>query len=194
MSDLILADRRDQLARALSACGRLHIGCNEAVLPGWVNVDIDPFPGAFRWDLRDPLPVAGPALDWIFSEHFIEHITREDAAALLRRCYDTLRPGGVFRTSTPDLAFMVGEYLAGRTGEWANLGWLPGTPCRMMNEGMRLWGHQYLYDIDELVATFRGAGFARIERVGWRASAHPVFENLETRPFHHELIIEATKL
>jgi predicted SAM-dependent methyltransferase len=182
------------LRAALADCDRVHLACNQVVLPGWVNVDIDPFPGAYRWDLRQPLPLGeNSPIRWIYSEHFIEHITREEALALMQRCYHTLQPGGVIRISTPDLAFMIEEYRANRISEWVPMGWAPETRCRMVNEGMRLWGHRFVYDRDELFALFREAGFSRIEPCSWRESRHDVLRSIESRPFHQELIVEAVR-
>ena len=40
--------------------------------------------------------------DFIFSEHFFEHLWLPDAIALLRECRRILKPGGVIRTCVPD--------------------------------------------------------------------------------------------
>ena len=40
--------------------------------------------------------------DFIFSEHFFEHLLLPDAIALFRECHRALKPGGFIRTSVPD--------------------------------------------------------------------------------------------
>ncbi len=62
-----------------------------------------------------------------------------------------------------------------------------------MNEGMRSWGHQYLYDAEELVLVFKEAGFGSVVFQRYQESLHPELAGLESRPFHHDLIVEATK-
>ena len=46
--------------------------------------------------------------------------------------------------------------------------WAPRTPCDMVNEAMRLWGHLYVWDEDELMSALATAGFvsARARAVG----------------------------
>lgn len=73
------------------------------------------------------------------------------------------------------------------------MGWKPATSCQMVNEGMRLWGHEYIYDASELERLLRESGFNRIRFSGWRDSNHDTLRNLECRPLHRELIVEATQ-
>jgi len=178
---------------ALAAHSRLHLGCGGNVMPGWANVDAEGGPGVIAWDLRKPLPAADATFDYVFSEHFIEHVTRDEALRLLRECVRVLKPGGVLRTSTPDLRKLIEEYQAGRLDEWRDMQWLPGTPCKLLNEGMRLWGHQFVYDEPELRLLLAEAGFAAVERVTWRESGHEALRAIECRPLHAEIIVEARR-
>jgi predicted SAM-dependent methyltransferase len=178
---------------ALAGHTRLHLGCGNNVIAGWANVDADAVDGVIAWDLRRPLPAPDASFDYVFSEHFIEHVTRDEALRLLRECVRVLRPGGVLRTSTPDLRKLVSEYLAGRLDEWRDVAWLPQTPCRLLNEGMRSWGHQFVYDEPELRLLLAEAGFANVERVAWRESTHDALRSLECRPLHDEIIVEARR-
>ena len=41
--------------------------------------------------------------------------------------------------------------MLGRVSEWLDMQWAPRTPCDMVNEAMRLWGHLYVWDEDELI-------------------------------------------
>jgi predicted SAM-dependent methyltransferase len=170
---------------------KLHLGCGGNLIPGWLNVDLDPAPGVVALDLTQPLPFDSGCADFVYSEHFIEHITREQALGLLAECRRVLKPGGVMRTTTPSLRKLVDEYLSGRLTEWTNVAWIPATSCRLLNEGLRLWGHQFVYDRDELDLLFGEAGFARVEACSWRRSAHAELSGLECRPFHDEVIVEA---
>jgi len=172
---------------------KLNLGCGPKVLPGWTNVDISAADGVIQHDLRKQFPLPAETFRFIYSEHFIEHISRDEALALLKECYRLLRAGGVIRLSTPSLAKLVEEYLAGRLGEWSDVDWHPRTPCQLLNEGLRLWEHQFVYDLNELTLLLREAGWQEITAVGWQQSEHPELQGLETRPFHGEIIVEATK-
>jgi predicted SAM-dependent methyltransferase len=185
--------RGDPSQTVFAGQNKLHLGCGTNILPGWANIDVDGPSAVLRWDLTQPLPLQTGTVSFIFNEHFIEHITRPQAVALLSECYRLLIPGGVLRISTPSLRKLIDEYLLNRTTEWIDVDWHPATPCQMMNEAMRLWGHQFLYDETELKTLLYACGFAEIVDVGWRESRRGELRNLECRPFHDEIILEATK-
>jgi predicted SAM-dependent methyltransferase len=158
---------------------------------GWVNVDLDSPLADAHLDLRCPLPYGEASVDFIFNEHFLEHITREEGLAFLKECRRLLKPSGVFRVSTPDLRWVVAQYVSGKLDEWTDVDWVPETSCRLLNEGMRLWGHQFVYDLPELLLTLREAGFTDVRQMKHRESSHSDLGGLECRPWHQELIVEA---
>jgi predicted SAM-dependent methyltransferase len=182
-----------QKRRQLRHYDRLHLACGKHILPGWANIDQIKAPDVIQHDLTRPLPVPQGSISLIFAEHFIEHIRRDQAVHLVRECYRMLKPGGVLRVSTPDLKKLISEYLAQRTDEWRDVNWLPNSPCQMVNEGMRLWGHQFVYDEKELASVLREGGFTQLRTARWRESEHPELNGLECRPFHDEIIMEAIK-
>lgn len=184
-----IARAREQLASQ----SKLHLGCGSNVLPGWANLDLEGPSPVIQWDLTQPIPAASDSFDYVYSEHFIEHIGLDEARALVRECQRLLKPGGTLRLSTPNLEKLVDEYRSGRLSEWDDMRWKPQTSCQLLNEGMRLWGHQFVYDLPELLALLRASGFSHIERMEWRKSTHDALRNIETRPYHDELIIEARK-
>jgi predicted SAM-dependent methyltransferase len=186
--------RRDQVERQIEGQTRLHLGCGGNVLEGWANIDYESSGKVIGWDLTERLPVRSGSVELIFCEHFIEHITLGQAEALLADCFRVLRPGGILRLSTPSLQKLIDEYLSGRTTEWSDVGWRPATPCRMVNEGLRSWGHQFVYDASELRSILEAGGFRNVTLAAWHESATPALRNLERRPYHGEIIYEATRL
>ncbi len=192
---------------------KLHLGCGSRIEPGWKNLDMDP-PADLRHDIRLGLPFAAGSVDMIYCEHTLEHVTRAEAVALLAECVRVLRPGGVARFSTPDLQRLVANYLGARDTKrypadetrseagmriegdpirfYESVGWVPDTPCEMLNGGMRMWGHLYLYDQQELARVAGEAGFTLL---GWRPYRETRVEGMivEGRPFLGELIVELTK-
>lgn len=169
---------------------KLHLGCGSNSLEGWVNVDIESPIADLIHDLRQPLPFPDGSVDRIFAEHMIEHIEYEEAIALIRECRRVLVPGGVVRVTTPDLVWLVTNYAAAVTDRWGEL-WQPRSPCALLNEGMRSWGHKYLYDRADLRALFHDAGFVDVVDCDWRESIDPELSGLESRPFNREIIFEA---
>ncbi len=171
---------------------KLHLGCGENNFSGWVNIDLDSPTADRLLDLTQSLPFEDSSVSHIFNEHFIEHVTREQAVAFLKECYRVLSSQGAIRISTPNLRYLVHCYFFDNKNEWGNL-WQPSTKCQMMNEGMRSWGHQFVYDAEELTRVLGEAGFKSIAFQVYRQSADEVFTGLECRPFHNELIVEACK-
>lgn len=171
---------------------KLHLGCGSINLAGWTNIDLESKEADMHLDLRQALPFETSTVDFIYAEHFIEHVDRDEAGRLLKELLRVLKPGGVVRLVTPDLRFMCCTYLAGNIDEWGYI-WQPLTGARLMNEGMRLWGHQFLYDAPELESLLHECGFIRRTPQGWRISQHAELAGLETRPFHQDLILEGTK-
>ncbi len=170
---------------------KLHLGCGTHALDGWVNLDLDAPAADVHADLRQALPFPDATADWIFCEHVIEHITREEGLRLLVECRRVLTLSGVLRLSTPDLRWLIAQYIADNLDEWRDVTWTPQTSCQLMNEGMRSWGHQFLYDRDELTALLHQAGFTAIRTMPHRQSEHLALTGLECRPWHRELILEA---
>ena len=171
---------------------KLHLGCGNIIFPGWLNIDLDSATADINLDLTEPLPFVGGSVTHIFSEHFIEHITREEAVSFLIECRRILAENGIIRIITPNLRFLVEAYITKNIDEWGNL-WQPRTPCLMINEGFRSWGHQFAYDADELVSVFAEAGFTDVAFQNYQKSQHAELCGLDTRPFHNELIIEAKR-
>lgn len=180
-----MVNRRIQLIK-------LHLGCGKIVKPGWKNLDIEPPQGAIVCDLRGPIPEQSNTVDYIFNEHFIEHLNREEGVRLLRECYRVLKPKGVLRISTPDLWMLAIWYQQGPINQWPGT-WEPKTPAQFMNEAMRLWGHQFLYDMEELSNALNEAGFKELLSENHGESEHEALRGIEARPYHNDLILEAKK-
>lgn len=179
---------------------KLNLGCGPHLMEGWVNVDLEHQAKAgcvfVQHDLSKGLPLSfhPDSVDFIFSEHFIEHITREQAVKLLSDCHRVLKPKGVMRVSTPDLWYLCKSYIENNLKAYGE-GWGFQTTCQMVNQGMREWGHTFLYDGYELTKVFKEAGFNfdSFERLKPGVSKHEQLSVLEVRPYHHDLILEFYK-
>jgi predicted SAM-dependent methyltransferase len=176
-----------QRRTTLNGYDRLHLGGGPKTLDGWANIDLS---GPVVWDLTRPLPMKGTMVRLVYSEHFIEHVTRAQALVILKNCFSVMERGATIRISTPDLKEFAARYLRGETVEMPHGNWFPETPCRMLNDTFHEWGHQFIYDEDELTALFRAAGFTNIRRMGWGKSEVPELRGLETRPDFGDLILE----
>lgn len=175
---------------------KVNLGCGPHAIEGWQNFDMETHPGVIARDLRKGFQnlFVNDSVDFIFSEHFIEHLDYFEGLYLLKECFRVLKPGGVLRISTPDLMTLVNDYKSVRLDRFFGT-WEPATKCRMVNEGMRLWGHQFLYDEEEMIISLRCSGFQRndIYSVLWRKSDYGSLRDLEVRPHRCDLIMEAVK-
>lgn len=162
----------------------LNIGCGRHPLPGFVNIDIEP--GAdIQHDVTEGLPFEDASVDGVFSEHFFEHITQGQGLEFLRECRRVLKPGGVLRIAMPDLDELVRRY--GDTdwrgdGEMFRVGydWVDNR-CEMLNIAMREWGHQWVYNEEELRRVAGLAGLRVRRRCEHGQSEDPRLQGLEYR-------------
>jgi predicted SAM-dependent methyltransferase len=165
---------------------KLNLGCGDAPLPTWINVDLfRPEKADVLWDLTEPFPLESGCCSFIYHEHVLEHFSIGDGLKLLRECRRLLRPGGVLRVGMPGIDHFVNYYLR---DDWYEPEWdaLPEvaaikTRAEMLNAIMRFWGHQYLYDAPELFRRLAEAGFTCIQQVEWGKSHHAELCGLETR-------------
>ena len=62
---------------------KIHVGCGNAPLPGWVNIDIESLPGVdLVLDVRQGLPF--DTAEYVFAEHFIEHLDFQSGLGFLQ--------------------------------------------------------------------------------------------------------------
>jgi len=171
-------------------CRKLHIGCGLHLLPGWLNADFLPSSSSvMHLDATQPFPFADDQFAFAFSEHMIEHVDFRDGQRMLAEVYRVLRPGGVVRIATPDLAFLVelGDPHCSsshrRYVEWATKTLLPAAPFAdasfVVNHFMRSWGHRFIYSDRTLRHALAEAGFDRIARLELCVSEHSELCKLE---------------
>ncbi len=173
---------------------KLHIGCGQVALRGWVNIDNQPLPGVDRvLDVTTGLPYSNAS--FIFAEHFIEHLSYTDASRFLKACRAALLPDGILRLSTPNLDWVwMTHYHKGAWRDAAD----EVNDCFMLNKAFRGWGHQFLYNLETLRATLHATGFAEIEISSYGQSRHTALQNLEKHETYiddpdmpHVLVVEA---
>jgi glycosyltransferase involved in cell wall biosynthesis/predicted SAM-dependent methyltransferase len=172
---------------------KINLGCGPTIIPGWINLDREPRPGAHFWDGTLGIRSEPTSISLIYSEHFIEHLNLQDSFNLLSECVRVLCPGGIMRISTPDVLVLMRAYEGNALDYWLDVGWRPVTLCDLINEGMRAWGHQYVFDRERLSNLLLQVGFAMVGAVPWGRSAVAELCGRESRPFHGDLIFEAQK-
>jgi SAM-dependent methyltransferase len=95
---------------------RLNLGCGAFPLEGWQNIDA--LPGctdvAHTYDVRQGLRELDGTVDEVYCGHLLEHLTPEEAQALLAECARVLRPGGRLGVVVPDTRAIMQAYLSRR--------------------------------------------------------------------------------
>jgi predicted SAM-dependent methyltransferase len=102
---------------------KLHLGCGNVFLPGYLNVDITTsFRGLdepdFTSDVRHMPDLAAHSFDEIYASHVLEHIEFSDVVLTLTEWRRLLRPGGILRLAVPDLDAEIDRCLRDPTGAW----------------------------------------------------------------------------
>jgi predicted SAM-dependent methyltransferase len=180
----------------------LNVGSGPAAAAGWINMDgswqarlaghplvarlisavlsveVGHWPAAVKYrNVKRGLGYGDGSVAIVYASHLIEHLYRDEAVALLRDARRALKPGGVCRIVVPDVAAIVGWYLANQREPAAQkkqpssdllMGMMLLRPPRSRGRGllglMRRWTdlheHKWMYDEEGLAALFAEAGFA----------------------------------
>lgn len=177
---------------------KLNIGSNNACLAGWDNIDKYEHTGVIVHDARSKFPYPDNSVDYIFSEHFIEHLTAEEALIYFKECYRMLKKGGVVRTSTFDFDNLITECRTAETwnsykyklydGQFANYDRMQFLNFAIYEGG----AHKCMYNIAELVRALQQSNFNNFAFHKMRESLHAELQNKEWR-CNSDCIVEATK-
>lgn len=158
---------------------RLHIGCGDRILQGWVNLDIS---NHFydKDEETDTVTGFGDArcleypensIDEIYASHILDHISRRDLDDTLSNWHRVLKPGGILRLAVSDFGKVVEMYNAGMGLE-------------------QLWGHIVgghktehdkhgaVFDFKLLKEYLEKHGFTDVKRYDWRDFLPKGFDDL----------------
>lgn len=176
---------------------RIHVGCASTLFEGWINVDGIPNARAdLVLDLRHPLPFESASTRFIFAEHVIEHLRRDEAIAFLKECYRILLLGGAIRLITPDLEKFARAYVTKDLSFFQVASPDMPEPVMALNLMFRRGGeHNYIFDFDDMEKVLRHAGFNEVFRTTFGKSLWPALA-LDNRAEHRQaesLYVEAMK-
>lgn len=192
---------------------KLQIGSGHNLLAGWLNTTLYPFePGTVFLDASRPFPMPPDSLDYVLSEHVIEHLEFDEAALMLRECFRTLKAGGRIRLATPDLRQIIALYTQPQAdAQQQYIRWIMDrfrpqigeyNPAHVVNHSFHGWRHKFIYDQATLTGALEKAGFTGIERLEPGASAdgqlrgieqHGDYVGSEAAMRYETMIFEATK-
>jgi predicted SAM-dependent methyltransferase len=154
-------------------------------------------------DIAEKLPFGDGCVDWVYAEHLIEHVPLLVAIRWLTEVRRILAPGGLLRITTPDLSTYARGHVT-RDGFFAKQRRrlhvmrvgppMPERPAFMVNQIFYLYGHRWLYDLDELRYVLARAGFASaVQECAYGAGTRADVAALDTVLRKHESIyVEVT--
>ena len=211
----------DRYLRDVTTERKLQLGCGRNWLEGWLNSDYFPRTSdILQLDVTVALPFENDTFDNIFSEHVIEHISYPEGAYMLEECFRVLKPGGVLRVGTPDLAFLVNLYREDEAASQSRtqieqefLEYFLANEIKdretnapvdfdtyLINKFVRAWGHEFIYDEKSLRHMMKTLGFVDITRCEVMESGHQALcglENIDRKPPGHialeTIVMESTK-
>ena len=187
-------------AGATTRTSHLHLGCGPKYLPGFLNVDGNPFNKIDLWlDVRNGLPFPSNSVNSIYSTHMFEHFYPDELTLLLQECVRVLKPGAGIRLIVPNLESAIKAYSGGQTG------WFDSFPRHFDSLGGRFSNflfcdgqHRTAFDFTYMDEVLRKAGFREVEKSAEGKSRLyptnvPPYEPGDSKDLPHSLYVEAFK-
>jgi len=173
---------------------RVVLGPGEHFYPGWLHLDLCPNDARYvSFDAREALFIPSDAMNMVFSEHMIEHISYDQGLFLAHEIFRVLKPGGRVRLATPDLAricSLAADTLNETQQNYVNFinksfgGDFNNRATFPINNMFFTYNHAFVYDEITLRELLERVGFTAVERCMPRASQYAELNNLE---MHHLL-------
>jgi predicted SAM-dependent methyltransferase len=154
----------------------LNLGCGPHRFPGWLGADAFKPEADIYMNATSRFPFPDNSFDVIYSEHVIEHIHTDKIPFFLSEARRVLKPGGLFRVTTPDLEIHAREYCAGndaffepivskyqtRWDRQKTKYWLVRSKggAFMTRAVQRFYRHRWMYDFETLASCLREVGFS----------------------------------
>jgi predicted SAM-dependent methyltransferase len=158
---------------------KLHLGCYDRKIHGFVNIDIreDVNPDVVD-DVFKLKKFEKNSVDLIYACHVLEHADYVDSELAMRRWFEILKPGGRLRLAVPDMEAHFAHYYYHKD-------------LRLLHS--TFWGsqkHPYDYhkngwDYKKLQEDLKNVGFRDIMRYNWRETEHFHIDDYSQTYFPH---------
>lgn len=175
---------------------RVQVGCGpHNLMKDWCNVDIRGFKGVDRvMDVTAQWPFSN--LDYIYGEHFLEHLPLEGSLGFLSNSWESMKTGGVIRLSTPSLEWVLSTHFdLNESGTDKRLNSTFAT-----NRAFHGWGHQFLYSKEMLQEALTNVGWDNVTFCEYGKSSHEALNGVErhggysvANGYPSVWVVEATK-
>lgn len=159
---------------------KLHLGCGDKVLPGWLNIDMRKRPGVAVMRLPQGLKTfADNSVAFAYSAHMLEHVSYPDEAlSLSRELRRILIPGGAVRFVVPGIERIIRAYVANdleffKEQRRHHPSWCETKIEHLMYALQQDGEHKYGYDFETAKKLLLKAGFSRVVDSGFNRSEFP---------------------
>ena len=144
---------------------KLHLGCGNVHLDGWLNVDISQDSGADHLDNVSTLEtIADESCEIIYASHVLEHFGRKEYEQVLSVWRQKLKVGGLLRLAVPDIQAALEWYTGNNLDELLGIFYGGQTsPYDYHNMG---------FDRKSLSTKLKELGFKNITSWDWRTTDH----------------------
>jgi predicted SAM-dependent methyltransferase len=136
-------------------------------------------------DVTKRFPYADNSFGAVFSSHMLEHLPPEQGKFCLMESYRVLQPGGVCRTSVPDLDKIVAAYSPENANAWLTKVYFDGD-TRAKNR------HHWYYNAISMIQLLHSIGFREAYQCEYQQGRCPDLNHLDNRP-SESLFVEAVK-
>lgn len=196
---------------------KVNVGCGTTIAEDWVNIDnsfniilsrIPPLKiillkmklinqsiyknwpkNIIKHDVTKGLPFKNCSVDFVYSSHFIEHITREQTIQLIAECYRVLKYNGVMRIVIPDLKKISQSYVQNTIDAdtfLESLHIIPNSKNTIYAEKFFPWlftkdKHKWMYDFESLSKILIKVGFEKVTLTDYKQGVVPDIQKLDNR-------------
>ena len=164
---------------------KLHLGCWNRIIPGFVNIDLcDMEHIDYKSNIDDLYMFEDNSASLIYSSHSFEYFNRQEAVGVLKEWGRVLRPGGVLRMAVPDFDSLVKVYHQTEEIEKI-LGPLYGEMEIETPNGSKALYHKTAYNFASLQKLLNDNGFKDVEKYDWQNTIHKDYDDHSQAYFPH---------
>ena len=201
----------------ISGYNKLNVGASpDDMIPDWLNISM--WGGVFNdmvdkqvegyevyeykngsdvlnYDVTKGLPFEDNSIDYIYSSHFIEHLSFGDAIEFFKECKRVLKRGGILRIICPDLEKWINNYIQNDkqffdkykqqididtpSNYVYNLLDKVNTKGQIMCSNFYNWDHKWMWDFESMELVLKDVGFDKIRKSSSLVSNIPQVESVE---------------
>jgi predicted SAM-dependent methyltransferase len=145
---------------------KLHLGCGNKFIKGYVHIDAIDFPHVDHVSAIDSLSfIEESSVELIYACHVLEHFKRRDVSKVLKEWNRVLIPGGILRLAVPNFEKICEVYT-----ETKNLDLVIGPLFGGQNYLYNI--HYNIFDLKSLQEQLFKSGFNDVRKYDWRETDH----------------------